>query len=475
LTLPTVLPALNHREVGEAARILHAALVGVRDAASRANEPRGLRLLPDPILTVPSLANASTTAYPGTTTLAYNRFVPIEPAPDYNDGFVTFNLPPPLSGLGSLSGFPTTYFNNTSQVYPCYPPGSSGGTVLMIEEAPYVGNNPSMGLNSPTSWFWNVRVGDRIRFGDSGRYYSVVGPLTVNPQSPNYPGQNPELFVNVGPPGTPSPLVRQYTDTNGNYQYPPVDFLYLVNGQDDDGDGYTDDGYDGVDNNGIYGVDDLTEWEPETWLGPQAALMQNIATAGQSQPTKYTIARRPVVNQAASEISLPPNVVIDATSYLRPTTATGGFFINGSPERSRLPIDLYTLYVDILLNPNGQVVPTTQYSNPASFTMSSTFLHFWLSERQDVQEPTALWGSTTNPNTGATFVLPMPQDAYATTGPSSGVTLTTIPTLSLKGDRRLITLFSRNGLLTTHTLENFDVGNTNYPFLESQSGAPETR
>src|SRR5512135_390399 len=61
VTLPTVLPALSHREVSESARILQAALVGARDAAIRANGPRGIRLMPDPALTVPSLASIQTT------------------------------------------------------------------------------------------------------------------------------------------------------------------------------------------------------------------------------------------------------------------------------------------------------------------------------------------------------------------------------------------------------------------------------
>ena len=39
------------------------------------------------------------------------------------------------------------------------------------------------------------------------------------------------------------------------------------------------------------------------------------------------------------------------------------------------------LMLDILLNPNGTVVPTTIYSAPSSFGMSSAFFHFWLAER----------------------------------------------------------------------------------------------
>src|SRR3954447_174344 len=68
VTLPTILPALNHRRLSESARILQGALVGARDAAIRYNEPRGIRLMPDPTLTVPALGDPSTTSSGGVTT-----------------------------------------------------------------------------------------------------------------------------------------------------------------------------------------------------------------------------------------------------------------------------------------------------------------------------------------------------------------------------------------------------------------------
>src|SRR4051812_8784607 len=80
ITLPTVIPALSNRQVSEAARILQAGLAGARDAAIRANGPRGIRLLPDPSL---GLSDA---------TVGFNRYIPIEPAPDITDGIVTFNV-----------------------------------------------------------------------------------------------------------------------------------------------------------------------------------------------------------------------------------------------------------------------------------------------------------------------------------------------------------------------------------------------
>ena len=87
VTLPTVLPALQHRQVNEAARIFQAAIAGARDAAVRSNAPRGIRLMPDPTLTQPPIGNAAGAA-PGSISLAYNRIVPIEAAPDYSQGLV---------------------------------------------------------------------------------------------------------------------------------------------------------------------------------------------------------------------------------------------------------------------------------------------------------------------------------------------------------------------------------------------------
>ena len=50
VTLPTVISAISHRQVSEAARILQAALVGARDSAINNNAPSGIRLLPDPTI-----------------------------------------------------------------------------------------------------------------------------------------------------------------------------------------------------------------------------------------------------------------------------------------------------------------------------------------------------------------------------------------------------------------------------------------
>lgn len=399
-TLPTVLPALQHRQISESARLVQATIEGQRDAAIRFNAARGVRLLPDP-------------AFPGSTIdptvpLAFSRLVPLEPAPDYSEGLVSVwsdahpgNIPYPNAG-----GSP----------YPA--------EVLRIEGANY---GPDGLPVARTNWYWNVRVGDRIRIGTAGHLYTVVGPLKL------FGADNPELFVNIGPPGSPSPIARSFKVIDGNATE-TVEFLYLVNGVDDDGDGYTDEGWDGVDNDRDDATDEIappSEWEPEKWLGSEA---QGVL----ARP--YVIKRRPVPTQGARVVSLPSDVVIDASTW------------QTTRERSRLPVDPNTLSVDLMISPSGQVIPTTVYSSPASAGVSP-FLHLWISERGDVHPPAS---------TGAVR-LPMP----------SGV----IPGASavLSGERRLVTIQGRSGNVTTTEVEAFNAADPNVPFFAGQAGLREAR
>ncbi|MDR3632632.1 MAG: hypothetical protein P4L84_02280 [Isosphaeraceae bacterium] len=495
VTLPAVLPALSHRQVSEAARILQASLVQARDTAIRFNAPRGVRFLPDPTY-------ASTPSI-----FAYNRMVPLEPGPEYSNGLVTI-WPAMFASDGTAqlwsyasATFPPAYPAGTvfgatiggggNGLYPLHPAGSTGnpttGQVLMIEQAPFVSNDASQFVNAPTSWFWNIRVGDQIQINNTGQTYTVVGPCTINPFAAG--GGNPELFVNNGQPGDRNAyLQRTYTGQGGTGAANPVtatasvEFLLLVNGIDDDKDGYVDNGWDGVDNNQGYiyngTIDDQgvpgpngtpTEWEVEKFTGTLAGFGSVLAPAPAydtttnflPKPMSYTITRRPVVSQSARETMLPNNVVIDATT------------IGGNNERSRLPADPFSGYVDILLLPSGQVVPTTTYSSPASFTLGDSFYHFWLSERVDVHAPAELWSSTTNPNAPtSTFLLPMPQDAYNAYGLSN---FKTQPQIALTGERMMVTLFSRTGQITANSIEFFNVTDLNTPYYDSQLGAREAK
>ncbi|MFO0889277.1 MAG: prepilin-type N-terminal cleavage/methylation domain-containing protein [Isosphaeraceae bacterium] len=453
-TLPTVISAYSHREVSEAARILQAGLVGARDLAISTNAPAGIRLLPDPdfIRVDPATGQVDPRQI-----LAANRFVPIQLAPDYSEGAVSIY---PMADPGNVpysEFFPPAYpkafgGGNFVALMPAYPLYEKSG-VLVLEQA--VRNRQGM-FNSPTSWYWNVRLGDRIQINNTGPYYTIVGPMVAGPEA-----GNSEYFVNVGPPGTESPMFRTIL-VNGNTISTRPEFLLLVNGLDDNKDGFVDNGWDGVDNNGVNGFDELAEWiEFETW---------GAAFSGGAVSVPYTITRRPVVAPGARETTLPGSVLVDLT--YAPATVNVPTIL----ERSRLPVNPVTGIVDILLDPNGQVVPSTTYSSPSSFGMDSAFYHFWLAERSDLHamviDPST--GNTVPLLNGYPFRLPMPYGAADATNnlPNAYDTLVAAnPTLPvLKGEIRILTLFTRTGQLITTEAPPFDVRNTSQPFLQPQQG-----
>jgi prepilin-type N-terminal cleavage/methylation domain-containing protein len=447
VTLPTVLPALRQRQVNEAARIFQATLAGARDAAILNNLPRGVRLLPDPVLTQPavgSMNSAGTIHTGGSQTWAFNRMVPIEPAPDYREGRVLIF---DKMWTNTTSDF-ATYFSNLSLYNPY---------ALCLFQS----THDSDGITpvEATSWYWNVRVGDQIQIGGTGRFYTVIGPVYQT---------NPENFVNVGPPDAVLPSDSGMAVNNGS----PTEVLFLVNGVDDNNDGFIDNGFDGYDNNYNGSVDETAEWyflsstvnvgEQEAWLGSQALLAAQAAqTPPVIQPQKYVIKRRPIPSPGAREIFLPSNVVIDMTTW------------NSTQERSRLPVDHNLRYVDILINPNGSIVPTTSYSAPTSTSLP--FYHFWLTDRVDVLPP--LWGMNTdtsgvmtpisNPNGGTptqVFQLPMPAGSLNYSPPNGE---------SLQGERMLVTIFTKTGYTTVTSPEYFDGSDVKTPFYSAEVGVKE--
>ncbi len=236
VALPTVLSALSHRQVSEGARTLSAALAGARDAAIRDNAPRGIRLLADPTF---NGINPATGLLDASMPLAANRIIPIGSPPNYTEGRLILypgpGLPPAVAALPYQGpGTPT----NPSPTW-----GTLSGCPLMVYESPVDAN----GLpNNPTSWFWNIRLGDSIQINNVGPWYTIVGPMVA---------RNPELFVNVGPPGMLSPLTLNGVS---------VEFLLLVNGRDDNNNGWKDEGWDGIDNDHDMIVDGPNEWETES-------------------------------------------------------------------------------------------------------------------------------------------------------------------------------------------------------------------
>ena len=341
----------------------------------------------------------------------------------------------------------------------------------MVEECPVdaTTNLNTFTPNEPTSWFWNIRIGDKIRISNAGQYYTVIGPMTQ---------ANPELFVNDGPAGSPTQLVRTYSNgtTSATVR---VEYLFLVNGQDDDNDGFVDNGWDGVDNDQDGNIDivpgvpkSYNEWtESEKWLGSLASGLQPVnatvtnltgATPGLLNQS-YTITRRPAPSSGSRELALPSNVVIDLTTW-----AT-------THERSRFPlpptangvgsqvINPESGSVDILVNPDGTVVPSTVYSSPSSFGLNGAFLHFWLAERSDVTAPAL--------GTSSYWTLPLPA-GLAPTNFATGA--------ELKGEYSLVTVYSRTGQILVNSPPRFDnpsnpanghFYNLNIPFVEAQQGA----
>ena len=172
VTLPSIISAISHRQVSEAARILQAALVGARDSAIHNNAISGIRLLPDPTINGINAAGALDPTLP----LAMNRIVPLDAAPDYDEGMISI-----IQDKSTNTPF-TPFVNAPAYPYPASINALTSQTIstLMVEECPV--NTTTFLANEPTSWFWNIRIGDKIRIGNAGQYYTVIGPMT-QPQS----------------------------------------------------------------------------------------------------------------------------------------------------------------------------------------------------------------------------------------------------------------------------------------------------
>ncbi len=496
IALTTIPGLVGDYQVTEGARLVQAALASARDNAIRTGDNHGIRLVYDPNLSDP-LAKDPSTVTAAHSRLVFNKIVPIEPAPDLNDGMLTF-VPSPTHWIWNNGAPPTYPFPvppkvtaglgtlGVSNTYPFFnfiqspAPGvslSSTNPILMVVESVFKGNTavPVPQPNPPANWFWNVRIGDKLRFNDSGQYYTVVGPMTVN---------NPELYVNNGPPGAPvaqtEALSVVFPVVGGGTITATPQFLFLVNGVDDNGNGYVDEGFNAVDENydqypsATPGqADDIGEWygispvpaagayppEIERWQGSQTQQSTPLSTTGFPQEFAYTIKRRPVPSQGAKEFLLPSTVVIDATTW----NAT-------NPERSRLP-NPNNGTIDIMVNPSGQVIPTTIYSTPAgtSLGVSNAFFHFWIADRTDVYDPAA-----NNANTFTFPMLPFPESVGGYNPPTNPAN-SILAGRFLKKDRQLVTLFTRTGQVVTNSINNFDVTNVNAPFYEAQQGIREAK
>lgn len=387
----------------------------------------------------------------------------------------------------------------------------------------------------PTSWSWNIRAGDRISVGVQNKIqYVIAGPTAPFTPTTGYNklDYNPERFVNLGPPAS---MVSnfQLPMTVQNVQFPLIynsEILYVVgegnrmfDGVDNNNDGVPDPAFDGLDNDGNGYIDDpgevffattgsaaidpvrdvvapllllssspstilqalktTFEWDPTT-IGtgvpdPRTAV---------SIPQEYTIRRRMVPSPNAAEVGLPSDVVIDATtalSFVPNYAINNGLALNPpninyarfpvgdartsymtDAERSRLPIDLQTRYVDIIFQPDGQIV-TSAASSQNNIPFQVPFYHLWICDRADVFPPT----DPGNGRTADQFMprLPLPEGVPV----GSRHDNVNNSEWALRNERRLITIQTRTGRITSQSLEMFDSTDSSMPYADAQKGIAE--
>lgn len=483
-TLPIVVPSLQQSSINAAARELQAELSVARDSATRGQAAHGIRFLPDPV--DPARPNVLTSS----------RYVAIEQGPDYSEGLIK-------RGFDPLIGYPPPLdlvtMTNPSNDIPYLVIREDKFTVITVW-----GAIP----NAPTGWFFNLRQGDKIQLNDSGRVYTIAGPAGHPAQPASF---TPERFINFGGGYMSAPNVPLPS---------PFEFLYVVNGNDDDNDGYVDEAFDGINNDGdVYpnahplalrpvidpgfnGIDDNlnglideplemflhfnsdgtpiypgntygapnggyvatpypNEYEPESFVG----------TINLTNPAiRYSVQRRPVPIPGSRESALPKGVVLDLTTW----NAADISVLNplAQPyvsERSRLPVDPFTRYVDILIAPGGQVVQQSYNANPAP-PQNLPYYQFWLCDAEEVFEPF----------TPGQFAMLLPMLAGSSDDPSfqyppavsaGNYEITGQP--PLRASRRLLSLNTQTGQVSTNSVETMYTNNPSHPFKAAERGQSE--
>ena len=168
VALPSIMDGLSHRQVSESARIFQASLGGAKDRALNLSAPCGIRLLPDSAFPVARLASGQVDF---SQPLIYSQIANLDTPGDYSSGMVNF-LPGMPQSIAVLS-YPGP--GSSANGLPIY--GQTTALVLYEVQA-----DPATGLiNEPTSWAWNIRVGDKIQINSSGNFYTVIGPMMVTP------------------------------------------------------------------------------------------------------------------------------------------------------------------------------------------------------------------------------------------------------------------------------------------------------
>lgn len=319
--------------------------------------------------------------------LVYNQIVNLVKPPSYSSGLVNS---------------PTTYPNGfIATIGLDVLPNNPTFNRIILEESLV---DTDGFRTEPTNWYWNIRLGDVVSINEAK--YTVCGPMIMGPAD-----GNSECFVNIGPPGQAlNPTLRKLWVLDRGSG--PIEWLCLTNQIDDNKDGIIDSGWNGLDDNLNTLIDEPAEWEREVYLGANKQGFSAI---------KYDISRR-LVPSRNQTTTIPANVVIDVSRWDRqpfyhntvPWTDTmGGVHTKAgfdyTPIRSRLPIDLYTGYVDILFDRTGRVTPSSIYGM-AQTPMGDNKLVFWIAAREDVDTEIPTLDASGNPVLDTlgnpTFTLP---------------------------------------------------------------------
>ena len=313
VVLPTVLPAISHRQVSEAARILQGALVGARDTAINNNAPAGIRLLPDPVLNGQSLnapgGTAGVSTLDPTRILASNRYIPIQLAPDYSEGLVnvdTGSLPPTRCRLHQ---FPLSWLPCPIARTDSIPLGTC--QMLYVEQSVY----NSLQRHKP------VQLADLLvlehpdwRQDPAQQHGDLVHhrrPMDIF---------NPELFVNVGDPGTTPPLQRTLNALITTRSSSSWSTAWMTT------------------RTATWTTAGMASTTMEMDRRSGHRQQQSSANGLRSRPGRaaalnnvnnipYTITRRPVVSPGSRETPLPSNVVVDLTTWNPVFTFLGTGFL----------------------------------------------------------------------------------------------------------------------------------------------------
>ena len=312
-TIPAIVSSVGDQRILSSAQMLQGALVNARDLAAVTGRSCGVRLLPSDTI-------------PGT----FDRAMGLRSPENYVAGLVS--VAPDKSYSAAITGG-----------LPC----------LVLEQSPLAWQQTEAGWvavpNEPTSWTGNIRLGDRVQIRGQGSY-CVCGP---------WDGQNGDLFVGL----TAAPITQTYTAPDGVTQVTTTaEYLLLVNGRDDNQDGFVDNGWDGIDNDQVNGIDDPGEWiETEAWTTPAGT---NLS---------YQILRRPV--------ALDPTAIVH-------------FAVPVSLSASQLTVNAITGNVDVMIQTNGVVDMSGPYATPAAIQLGQNQSLFVFQDNDGHQHNVMIWTRT---------------------------------------------------------------------------------